>query len=303
MRRKLTAAAALLRNPRYEVIPTNTVEQSVVECVPKSVTVTVTASPTKGLEATLGLAERLATHGYTVVPHVSARLVVDDAHLEEVVARLRSCGIDNIFVPAGDADPPAGRFDSALSLLVQLTEMGRPFSQVGITGYPESHPNIDDDVTIQAMWDKRHHATYIVSNLCFDPGTLKRWINRVRQRGVTLPLYVGLAGPVERTKLLNMATKIGVGESARFLSGHAGWFLRMGAPGGYNPARFLGRIGGALTAPSSVVAGLHIFTFNQVLQTEEWRQSLLAELPGHDAGPGLAGAADPRAAGGHRELG
>ena len=239
---------------------------------------TVTASPSKGLDATLGLAERLSKHGYRVVPHVSARLVVDEAHLEEIVARLTACGIDDIFVPAGDADPPAGCFESALSLLVQLDSLGRPFARMGITGYPESHPSIDDDVTVQAMWDKRHYATYIVSNLCFDAATLRRWIKRVRARGVTLPIYFGLAGPVERTKLLNMATKIGVGESARFLSGHAGWFLRMGAPGGYNPSRLLERTGVALADPASIVEGLHVFTFNQVRQTEEWRQSVLGAL-------------------------
>ena len=46
------------------------------------VKVTVTASPRKGLEATLGLSERLARAGYPVVPHLSARLVRDRSHLE-----------------------------------------------------------------------------------------------------------------------------------------------------------------------------------------------------------------------------
>ena len=197
---------------------------------------------------------------------------------DRISARLSACAIDDIFVPAGDADPPAGKFDSALSLLIELDHLGRPFSRMGITGYPQSHPNIDDDVTVQAMWDKRHYATYIVSNLCFDAASIRRWIARVRARGVTLPLYFGLAGPVERTKLLNMAAKVGVGESARILSSHADWILRMGAPGGYNPSRLLQRTGTALANPSSLVEGLHLFTFNQVLQTEEWRQGLLASL-------------------------
>jgi len=275
---RLSAVEPLLRHPRYEVIPSDAIEDAVVSSVPRDVTLTVTASPTKGLEATIALAQRLSEHGFTVVPHLSARLVVDDQHLEDVVAQLRASAIDDVFVPAGDADPPAGRFDSALSLLIRLDEMGRPFSRMGITGYPQSHPNIDDDVTVQAMWDKRHYATYIVSNLCFDPSVVRRWVKRVRARGVTQPIYFGLAGPVERTKLLTMATKIGVGESARFLSGHAEWFLRMGAPGGYNPSRLLARTSATLRDPASDVEGLHVFTFNQVRQTEQWRQGLLATL-------------------------
>ena len=149
-----------------------------------------------------------------------------------------------------------------------------------MTGYPESHPTIGDDITIQAMWDKRRHATYLVSNLCFDPATLRRWIARVRARGVTLPMFVGIAGPVDRARLLRMAAKAGVSESARFLAGHTDWLLRLSTPGGYNPNRLLERTGTTLADPASAVDGLHIFTFNQVRQTEQWRRSLLERLAG-----------------------
>jgi methylenetetrahydrofolate reductase (NADPH) len=272
----LASVAPLLERPRYEVFPAGSVEQAVAEWVPVGMTVTVTASPTKGLDATLDLAERLACRGYRVVPHLSARLVRDDAHLADIVARCVACGVDDVFVPAGDADPPAGRFDSALSLLERLAEMGSPFARTGITGYPETHPRIGDDITVQAMWDKRRHAAYIVSNLCFDPLTVRRFISRVRARGVTLPMYVGLAGPVERARLLRMATKAGATESARFLAGHLEWFLRFGTPGGYSPERLLARLGPAMAGPDAAVEGLHLFTFNQVQQTEQWRRDTLA---------------------------
>lgn len=281
-RRGLARVAPLLRQPRYEVFPAASTEDAVLEWVPRDVTMTVTASPARGLDATLDLTERLAAHGYRVVPHLSARLVRDDAHLADIVARLAASGIDDVFVPAGDADPPAGRFDSAVSLLDRLAEMGRPFSRLGVTGYPESHPRIGDDVTIQAMWDKRHHATYLVSNLCLDPVVLRRWITRVRARGVTLPLFVGLSGPVDRARLLRMAAKAGTAESARFLAGHTEWFLRVGTPGGYSPDRLLDRTGAVLAAPDSAVTGLHVFTFNQVRQAEQWRVALLGRLGGRD---------------------
>jgi methylenetetrahydrofolate reductase (NADPH) len=95
-------------------------------------------------------------------------MVRDRAHLADLVDRLVALGVDDVFVPAGDADPPAGIYPGSLDLLADLSELGRPFPAVGITGIPESHPTISDDVTVQAMWDKREHATYIVSNLCFD---------------------------------------------------------------------------------------------------------------------------------------
>ncbi|MFG1665864.1 5,10-methylenetetrahydrofolate reductase [Streptomyces sp. Y7] len=269
---------ALLKSVRYEVLPARATEDKILAHVPRDVVVTVTASPVKGLEPTLDLAGRLATHGYRVVPHVPARLLRDDLHLKEVAGRLREVGVDDVFVPAGDADPPAGSYGGALPVLRRLTELGGPFTRVGVTGYPESHPLIHDDVTVQAMWDKREHATYLVSNLCFDPRVLGEWIGRIRHRGIALPLHVGVAGPVQRAKLLAMATKIGVGESTRFLTRHPSWFLRFATPGGYAPERLLTRAGGALTAPSARVAGLHLFTFNQIAETERWRRALLDRL-------------------------
>ena len=77
-------------------------------------------------------------------------------------------------------------------------------------------PSIHDDLTVQSMWDKRLHATHIVSNLTFSAAVVGTWITRLRTRGVTSPVLLGVPGPVERSKLLAMATKIGVGESTRF---------------------------------------------------------------------------------------
>jgi methylenetetrahydrofolate reductase (NADPH) len=271
----MTSLDGLLACPRYEVFPSRGTEQAVADWVPAGMTVTVTASPVKGLNATIELTERLTALGYRVVPHLAARSVAGDAHLAEIIARLTACGVDDVFVPGGDAAHPAGPFDGALPLIQRLAELGRPFRRVGITGYPESHPKIGDDVLIQAMWDKRRHADYIVSNVCFAPAGTTRWIQRIRTRGVTLPLYLGLAGPAERTRLLKMAAVAGASESARFIARHPNWVLRFWAPGGYSPDRLLDRVATVVTAPGSGVAGLHLFTFNQLQRAEQWRRAAL----------------------------
>jgi methylenetetrahydrofolate reductase (NADPH) len=158
--------------------------------------------------------------------------------------------------------------------------MSRPHGlrEIGVTGYPERHSFIDDDLTIQAMWDKRRVATYIVSNLCFDPRVVKKWVARVRRRGVQLPIHIGLAGVADPAKLLRISTRIGVVDSARFLRGHSNWFLRMVQPGGYDPSRFIAGLLPDLAAPERNVAGLHVFTFNEIEPTERWRQETLAQL-------------------------
>src|SRR5205823_11329653 len=135
---------------------------------------------------------------------------------------------------------------------------------------PESHPFIHDDVTIQSMWDKRRLATYIVSNLSFDPATIKRWVERVRRRGVQLPIYIGMAGVADPARLLRLSTRIGMAESARFLRGHPSWVARMFRPGGYEPGRFLTALLRDTPLPERRVAGLPAVPFNGIRPTERW---------------------------------
>ena len=271
-----TTLTDLLRAPRYEVLPAEDIEGRLLACVSQEVTITITASPRRGIDATINLAQRLSGHGYSVVPHLSARLVRDEAHLGEILGAVREMGGHDVFVIAGDAREPAGQFPDSFSLLEAMGRAGHQLEQIGVSGYPESHSFIDDDMTIQAMWDKRRIATYIVSNLCFDPRVVRRWVARVRKRKVELPIYVGMAGVADPAKLLRISTRIGVTDSARFLRGHSNWFLRMMQPGGYDPGRFAGALLPDLGAPERKVVGLHVFTFNEIEPTERWRQEMLA---------------------------
>lgn len=268
--------ADLLRRARYEVLPLDGIEEQILAHVPRDVTLTVTVSPSRGIEHTVDFVERLARHGYETVPHLSARLVRDRAHLVELVARLQGIGVRNVFVVAGDAQEPAGAFDGAAPLLEAMAELGHPFEEIGITGYPESHPLIDDETTIQAMFAKARFATYIVSQICFDTRVTLTWVDEVWRRGTPLPIWIGVPGAVPRTKLLRISTKIGLGESARFLRAHGSWVTRMLRPSGFSPDPLLRGLAPALADPVRKVAGLHVFTFNDVADTERWRRRRMA---------------------------
>jgi len=274
---KRVTLADLLRTPRYEVLPTDDAADRVLAYVPKAVTITVTASPRRGMPATVHLALRLAQLGYQAVPHLSARLIRDTHELGQILDALRRAGITNVFVVAGDAREPAGMFPDSLSLLAALPP-DHGLKEIGVTGYRESHPFIHDDVTIQAMWDKRRLATYIVSNMSFDPTTVTYWLERVRRRGVELPIHIGMAGVADPIRLLKVSTKIGVADAARFLRGHPSWVARMFRPGGYEPGRFVTAMLPAMSSPALRVAGLHVFTFNEIEPTERWRREMLLRV-------------------------
>jgi methylenetetrahydrofolate reductase (NADPH) len=271
------ALAERLERPRYEILPLDGIVGEVVAHVPPSARITVTASPAKGLGATVEVAEQLAARGYTVVPHLSARLVRDAAHLQELTARLLAAGVREVFVPAGDADPPAGEFHGAAELLHAMGELRASFDEIGITGYPESHHVIPDEDTIAAMFAKAPMATCIISQICFDAAVIADWVRRVRGRGTHLPIWIGLPGIVDYAKLVRISMKIGLGESTRFLGHHRSWMRRL-VTRQFKPDRLMRELAPLVADPEARIAGFHFYTFNEVERTERWRRAALARL-------------------------
>ena len=269
--------ADLLRRARFEVLPLDGAERDVREHLGTDVKITVTASPTKGLDATFELSERLSAAGYRVEPHLSARLVRDRAHLEAILDRLRAGGITDVFVLAGDPPEPAGEFQGAADLLEAMGARRAEFEAVGITGYPESHHLISDEETIRAMFAKAEMATHIVSQICFDSEVITGWVEKVRRRGTELPIWIGLPGQVDYRKLLRVSMKIGLGGSTRFLRHHHGWLSRL-LSRRFKPDGLVTELAPFITEPAWNVAGIHLYTFNEVERTERWRRQMLEEL-------------------------
>jgi methylenetetrahydrofolate reductase (NADPH) len=267
-----------LHRPRYEILPLNGIAEEIVARVPREVRVTVTASASRGLEASLDLVDQLRAAGYAVVPHLSARLVRDPAHLEEVVDRLRVAGVHDVFVIAGDIDEPTGPFPGAAGLLAAIDGLGHRFAAVGISGYPESHHLISDETTIEAMFEKEPMATYIVSQICFDSAVIEAWVRRVRERGTMLPIWIGVPGIVTNRRLLRISQRIGLGESARFLRAHGPWVRRLALPRVYKPTALLADLAPLLADPAARVAGVHLYTFNELERTERWRRQTIEHL-------------------------
>ena len=278
-----TDVARLLARARFEIVPTGTVERQ-LPFLPGGATVTVTSSPRRGLEPTMALSERLAGIGFRAVPHLSARLVRGPEQLAEVVGRLENVGVSEIFVVGGDSPEPVGPYGSAASLLQALMEGGHRFERIGIAGYPERHPLVDDASLVRALREKQPFASYVVTQICYDSAAVIAWIRRVRGEGISLPIYIGMPGAVNRVKLLEMSLRVGVGDSLRYLRKHGSLMARLVRRGGYQPDAFLANLSPLLEEERAGVVGFHINTFNQVESTERWRQGLMArhgyaELP------------------------
>jgi methylenetetrahydrofolate reductase (NADPH) len=275
----------ILSRPRFEILPTEGAEERTGH-LPSDAKVAVTCSPGKGIENTLHFSERLLQRGFQVVPHVAARLVVDGAHLEKILRWFDEHGVREIYVIGGDAKEPVGPYASALQMLRAMSQLEHGVEEVGIGGYPEGHPLIDDEELDRALLDKQPFATYLVTQLCFDADTILGWISGIRHKGIRLPVYVGLPGKVDRTKLLRVSLKVGVGDSIRFLRKQTGLVGMLLKPGGYSPDELVERLAPYAGDEHYDIVGLHLYTFNQVESTAQWRQRVLGSQK--VSGPGAS---------------
>ena len=271
------ALARTLRAPTFELVPLkNALDQA--GFLPPGARVSVTVSPAKGIEATVALSEQLQARGFQAVPHLSARMVRDRAHLAELIAWLEGAGVDRAFVVGGDAKEP-GEFPDGMSLLRAMAELGHPLREIGIPAYPQGHAFIADGTLLEALRAKASFAAYMTTQLCFDPAATASWLTARRAEGITLPVHLGLPGVAEPQRLLAISARIGVADTHRFLVKNTRFIARLIRSGGfYRPDGLLEGLAPSIADPAAGIVDLHLYTFNAVDLTERWRKAYLDRL-------------------------
>lgn len=266
-----------LTDPIFEVVPLKSLGDQVAE-LPRGALVSVTASPAKGIEATLDWAGRLQREGFRAIPHLSARTIRDAAHLADLIAQAREAGLARAFVVGGDADGP-GVYRDGLSLLRAMDELGHPFSVIGCPCYPKGHPDIPDDVLVRALDDKSPYVHYATTQLEFDTAWIARWVRERRAAGFERPFVIGVPGVADPQKLLSIAARIGVKDAKRFLVKNLRFVTGLARSGGFHrPTSFVRDLAPLLADSTANVIGFHLYTFNAVGATEHWRREMLESL-------------------------
>ncbi len=272
--RRLVAAT------RFELVPMKGVDDA-IEALPESSTVSVTCSPTKGIPATLDLAVRLLDLGHHPIPHISARMVEGPDEVFKLAAWIREHGLRDLFVVGGDAEHPHGPYADGSMFLRDLLAHDHGLARIGVPAYPDGHPFIDRSVLRDALHAKQALITEAgvsagaSTQMCFDAGSIRAWLQEERSLGLTLPIHLGVPGVVDRARLMRMGARLGVGTSLRYLSKNRASVVRMLAPGGYDPTDLVRAM--APDAEALGIVGLHSFTFNSVADTAKWRGALLAD--------------------------
>jgi len=273
------AVKSLVANMRYELIPMKSIEQGILD-LPAGAPVSVTCSPVKGIAATQEVSARLISSGHEVVPHFAARLVESREHVTRLATWVRQQGIKEVFLIAGDAEQPVGPYKDGVELLRDFLDSNSGVERVGFGSYPDGHAFISREDLSTAL----HHKQKLLeeagvqgsasTQMCFDIALIRSWLQQERNNGFKMPVQLGVPGVVDRTRLMTLGARVGVGASMRYLSKNRASVMKMLSPGGYDPTELVAGL--ANDAQSLNIVGLHSFTFNSVADTAAWQREVMA---------------------------
>ncbi len=223
-----------------------------LETLPKLKDVYITLLPGGDFKETAIQAEKLVKKGFNPIPHFPARSIENEVQLKEYISRCKDGGTKQVLVIGGSREP-IGDFDSS----IQVLETGYfENMKIGIAGHPEGSPDISDSELEKAMNDKKPYADYIVTQWLLDPQPIIDFISKQ-----TVPVHVGITGPLKITSLIKFANIVGAKNSLNFLKSNFSKALDLMKP--KDPNDLIGKV-------KSHTDFFHIYTFGGLKETNKW---------------------------------
>ena len=223
-----------------------------LETIPSVNDVYITMLPGGDYKDTAYQAIELVKKGFNPVPHFPARSIYDEKELKDYVSRCKDGGVKQALIIGGGREP-VGKFDSSF----QLLETGYfEKMKIGIAGHPEGSPDISDKDLEKAMIDKKPYADYIVTQWLLDPQLIIDFISKQ-----SVPVHVGITGPLKITSLIKFANIVGAKNSLNFLKSNFSKALDLLKP--KDPNDLIENL-------KSSTENFHIYTFGGLKETNKW---------------------------------
>lgn len=232
------------------------------------------------IDEMVATAKRIAGQGFEVMPHFPARIIADEKTLEDWIKRYAGeAGVRSALVLAGGVAKPLGAFDSAMQLLGTGLFEKHGYSRLHVAGHPEGNADIDPKggtAVVDAALDwKQDYARQtgtemaIATQFAFDAAPVIAWADRLKARGITLPIHVGAAGPAKLQTLIRFAVACGVGPSLGVLQKRAKDLTKLLRP--FEPTDVLTTLANHKAAqPGSLIAQAHIFPLGGIKASADW---------------------------------
>ena len=223
-----------------------------LSALPKVKDVYITMLPGEDFRNVVNKAKELFQIGYNPVPHFPARSIKNLNELKEYVNLCKDGGITQALIIGGSAQP-IGDFHCSLQLLE--TGLFKGF-KIGIAGHPDGSPDISDLDLEKAMRDKKPYADYIVTQWLMEPERIMDFVSKQ-----TVPVHVGITGPMNITSLLKFANIVGAKNSINFIKSNFSKALDLLKTKDSKDI---------IEKAKKVTNNFHIYTFGGLKETNNW---------------------------------
>jgi len=270
-----TALSTLFTDYSLEITPKDVEAlQNAAHMIPQGTLISCTFLPGAEFEDRVVAARAIQDLGFKPVPHISARRLLEKEDLNRFLDMLAAqIDLKHVFVIAGDPSEPLGPYDDALAVINSGTLKEYGIQHVGISGYPEGHPDITNEKLVKAMHDKvvslkEQGIDYsIMTQFGFDADPVLDWLKQIRSEGIDGPVRIGLAGPASIKTLLRFAARCGVGTSAKVVKKYGLSITSLIGSAGPDPV--IADLVPSLGAEHGKVH-LHFYPFGGLVKTNEW---------------------------------
>jgi methylenetetrahydrofolate reductase (NADPH) len=249
--------------------------EAAADLIPQGTKIPVTFLPGETFEMRIAAAKRVRELGFLPIPHLSARRLRSQEELEGFLAGLqREVGTDHAFVVAGDPPEPLGPYEDALAIIRSGLLAKYGIRRIGISGYPEGHPDIGNERLWQAQRDKqtaileRGHDFAVVTQFAFDAEPVLAWLEQVRQAGIQALVRIGVPGPASVKRLLAFAARCGVGTSTRVMKKYGLSMTKLLSTAG--PDKLIQDYASGLDPARHGDVLMHFYPFGGLRATAEW---------------------------------
>ena len=219
--------------------------------LPKVKDVYITMLPGEDFKEVANKAKELVKSGFNPVPHFPARSIKNLEELKDYVNRCKDGGVKQALIIGGSAQP-IGDFHCSLQLLETGVFKGL---RIGIAGHPDGSPDISDSDLEKAMMDKKPYADYIVTQWLLDVKPIAKFISKQ-----TLPVHVGITGPLKLSSLIKFANIVGAKNSINFLKSNVTRAVDLLKP--KDPNDMIEKLKGS-------TKNFHIYTFGGLKETNK----------------------------------
>ena len=232
------------------------------------------------IEDMVATAKRLSGEGFNVMPHFPARIIKDQATLENWIAMYQGeAGVKQALLLAGGVDKPHGDFHCSMQLLESGAFDKAGFERLHVAGHPEGNKDIDpnggDQNVMDALRWKQDFANRtdakmaLATQFAFEAQPIIEWADRLRAEGITLPIHIGIAGPAKLQTLIKFAIACGVGPSLRVLQKRAMDVSKLMLP--YEPNEVIAALAAHKAAnPDFNIEHVHFFPLGGIKTNANW---------------------------------